>query len=237
MLIAHISDSHIALPAAEGSDRMGDLSRPIGYINALDEQPDLVVHSGDVTHNGTLAEYAESRTALDNLRAPYLVIPGNRDDRAALRAAFAHCLPDSCHDEFVQFSVRQDGWCVIFLDSVSTQSNKGRLCETRLAHFEKMVTDAGELPVVVFMHHPPFEVAVSTYPNQFEDWHDVDAFSGIVSRHRNVRRIYCGHTHRAAAGKVAGIVASSITSMAADLRMDSPETMQEVWPVYRLVEE
>ena len=237
MLIAHISDSHIAVPAAEGSDRMRDLGRSVDYINGLDPQPDLVVHTGDITHNGTPAEYSESLTVLDQIRASLCVIPGNRDDRSALRAAFANRLPESCHGEFIQYSIVNDGWCVIMLDSISTQSNKGRLCETRLAHFSAMLDDAGDMPVIVFMHHPPFDVSVSTYPVQFEDWSDVDAFSGIISRHRNVRHVYCGHTHRTATGNIAGIGASTIPSLATDLRMDSPGTMQEVWPVYRFVVE
>ena len=41
MLIAHISDCHIELPATDGSDRAGDLSRSVEYVNGLADQPDL----------------------------------------------------------------------------------------------------------------------------------------------------------------------------------------------------
>ena len=237
MLIAHISDSHIELPAAEDSDRSGDLLRSVEHINTLDPQPDLVVHTGDVTHYGRPEEYAESVRMLDGLRAPFCVIPGNRDDRVELRKAFESRLPDNCHSEFVQYAIVNEGLCAIMLDSVSTQSNKARLCETRLSHFSALLAEAGDRPVVVFMHHPPFEVTESAYPVQFEDWSEVDALAEIVSRHRNVLNVYCGHSHRAAIGKIAGIGASTIPSMATDLRMGPPADLGEVLPVYRFAGE
>ena len=233
MLIAHISDCHIELPAVGGSDRAGDLSRSVEYVNRLDLQPDLVVHTGDVTHFGKPEEYAEAVRILNGLHAPFCVIPGNRDDRGELRKAFESRLPDGCHPEFVQYAVALDGLYAIMLDSVSTQSNKARLCETRLDHFSSMLDDAGDRPVMVFMHHPPFEVTESSYPVQFEDWSEVDALAGIISRHQNVLSVYCGHSHRSAMGKIAGVDASTIPSMASDLRMGPPADISEVLPVYR----
>ena len=237
MLIAHISDCHIALPPPAGSDRSGDLRRSVDYVNGLDPQPDLVVHTGDVAHDANPEEYAEAISILGRLRARLVAIPGNRDDRAAFRKAFAGHLPDHCHDEFVQYAVATEHCCALLVDSISTHSNKGRLCEARLAHFEALLDGAGDRPVAVFMHHPPFEVTESNYPVQFEDWGEVDAFSSIVAQHRNVKRIYCGHSHRTARGMVAGIEASTIPSMATDLRMGPPASVQDVLPVYRLAEE
>ena len=237
MLIAHISDCHIALPAPDGSDRSGELARAVEHVNGLDPQPDLVVHSGDVAHDAKVEEYAEAVNLLDRLAAPLCVIPGNRDDRGAFRAAFAGLLPTDCHDEFVQYAVAAEGVWVILLDSVSTQSNKGRLCARRLEHFETMLDAAGDRQVVVFMHHPPFEVTASSYPVQFEDWADVDVFADIVSRHGGVRHIYCGHSHRTATGRVGGVDASTIPSMASDLRMGPQASAREVLPVYRFTAE
>lgn len=233
MLIAQISDCHIELPAVDGSDRSGDLARGVDYINGLDPQPDLVVHTGDVAHFGKPEEYAEAVRVLDELRAPFCVIPGNRDDRGELRKAFQSRLPDGCHREFVQYPVALHGLHAIMLDSVSTQSNKARLCKARLEHFSSMLDDAGGRPVVVFMHHPPFEVTASRYPIQFEDWSEVDALAGIMSRHGNVRSVFCGHSHRSAEGKIAGVDASTIPSVASDLRMGPPADMPEIVPVHR----
>jgi 3',5'-cyclic AMP phosphodiesterase CpdA len=180
------------------------------------------------------AEYAQAARILDWLRAQLCVIPGNRDDRLAFWAAFAARLPANCHREFVQYAIVREHACAIMLDTVSTQSKKGRLCKARLAHLGEMLNDAGNRQVVVFMHHPPFEIAEAPEPFQFEDRGNRDDFSGIVSRYRNARHIYCGHSHRTASGKIAGIDASTIPSVAADLRKGRPAGMQE--GIVRLIE-
>ncbi len=227
MLIVQISDSHIAVPAASGSDRAGDLRRCVEYINGLARQPDLVVHSGDIAHHGKPAEYSIAAQILDELRAKLCVIPGNRDDRGALRAAFANRLPQNCHGEFIQYAIVREHMRAIMLDTLSTQSNKGRLCEARLAHLGEMLNDAGGRPVSVFMHHPPFEIAEAPVPFQFEDRGNRDDFSAILSRHRNIQHIYCGHSHQSASGTIAGIDASTIPSIAVDLRRGRLAALQE----------
>ena len=232
MLIAHISDCHIALPPPDGSDRSNDLSRSVDHVNALDPQPDLVVHTGDVAHDAKLEEYDEALRILDRLEAPLCAIPGNRDRRTPFRDAFSDCLPESCHSEFIQYAISNGTHCAIMLDSISEHSNKGRLCEVRRAHFETMLDDAGDKQVIVFMHHPPFEVTESKYPIQFEDWSEVDAFAGVVERHGNILKVCCGHSHRTASGKVGGVGAATIPSIAEDLRLGPPATMEEILPVY-----
>lgn len=234
MLISQISDCHIAWPPAEGVDRLGDLQRCVDYVNGLDPQPDLVVHTGDIAHDGAKAEYEKAAEKLGQLRARLCVIPGNRDDRRELRDAFADRLPANCHEEFVQYLISTEELCVIMLDTMSIDSNKGRLCRTRLDHLNGMLEEADGRPVVLFMHHPPFEIAVASVPFQFEDRANLAEFSEILSCHSNVRRVCCGHSHRAASGHIAGIAASTISSTAEDLRMDKPERMQELWPSHRL---
>ena len=61
----------------------------------------------------------------------------------------------------------------------------------------------------------------------------MDALADIMSRHGNVRSVFCGHSHRSAEGTIAGVDASTIPSVASDLQMGSPADMPEVVPVYR----
>ena len=69
--IVHLSDLHTGRvdPAI-----LGPLTAAIG-----DAQPHLVVFSGDLTQRATRTQFREARAFLDNLTAPYLVIPGNHD--------------------------------------------------------------------------------------------------------------------------------------------------------------
>lgn len=234
MLITQISDCHIAWPPAEGTDRLGDLERCVDYVNSLDPQPDLVMHTGDIAHDAKTIEYEKAAEKLAGLRAPFFVIPGNRDDRRQLRETFADHLAANCHEEFVQYMMSTEKLCAIMLDTLSTQSNKGRLCQVRLDHLDSMLNEAAGRPVVIFMHHQPFEIAIAKVPLQFEDRANLAEFSEILSGHGNVRQIFCGHSHRTASGQVAGIPAFTITSTAKDLRLDDPGCLDKLWPSHQL---
>ncbi len=234
MLIAQISDSHIAVPATSSHCRTGNLEACVDHIAALDPLPDLVVHTGDVAHNGKAEEYAQAADLLGTLPTRLHVIPGNRDDRQALRAAFASLLPADCHAEFVQYAYMQQDLCLIMLDTVSEGSNKGQLCELRLAHLNQMLDNAGDRQLMIFMHHPPFDVTAAADPFQFESRGNAAAFAGILSQHPKVRHVYCGHSHRAASGMVGGVPASTIPSMAEDLRQGPVVSMEKITPLYHI---
>ena len=88
MIIAQISDTHMALDSPDADQRIRDFERTIADINALDPAPDVIVHSGDIVHNGRQDEYAEAVRSSLRRRAPVYVMPGNKDDRANLARGF-----------------------------------------------------------------------------------------------------------------------------------------------------
>ncbi len=91
MIIAQIGDTHIdpERPAARGLiDTAQAFVRCIEQINALDPQPDLVLHTGDLVERRTPEEYARFREIAASLKAPLYAIPGNHDGREAMRAAY-----------------------------------------------------------------------------------------------------------------------------------------------------
>ena len=60
--IAQISDTHLLCPVKVGEtdivkQRINNLKRCVDSINNLDPQPDIIIHTGDVTQNGTVEEY------------------------------------------------------------------------------------------------------------------------------------------------------------------------------------
>ena len=52
MIIAQISDTHLALDAPDANQRLRDFALTVVDINALDPAPDVIVHTGDIVHNG-----------------------------------------------------------------------------------------------------------------------------------------------------------------------------------------
>ena len=105
MIIAHISDTHLEFDTADAARRLRDFASTIADINALDPPADVIVHTGDIVHNGRQDEYAQAAALLAKARAPVYVLPGNKDDRANLRAVLSargYLAPDS---EFIDYAI------------------------------------------------------------------------------------------------------------------------------------
>lgn len=66
-VMAQLSDIHIGRPNDGTGERF---SSAVAEINRMSRQPDLVLLIGDLTHNGTSAEWAEVKNRLDSLDAP-----------------------------------------------------------------------------------------------------------------------------------------------------------------------
>ena len=228
MRIVHLSDTHIA---HDRPARAAALEACVAHINGLLPNADAVVHTGDIAHNGRVDEYRTARSLLDRLSMPYFVLPGNRDDRRNLAAAFAdgrHIRPEM---PFVQYAVEEFPARLIVVDSLNEGVSKGRLCTERLAHIRRMLEADASRPACLFLHHPPFEVAVGPYPRHFDPWSDAGALTAELRRHSHLSGIFCGHVHRAFDTAVGGIEASVVSCLADDLRWDRPERAEQGLPV------
>lgn len=229
MRIIQISDSHIS---RKHPARTVDLQTCIQHINAAEPQPDIVVHTGDITHHGRAEEYEIARRLLDNLSAPYFVLAGNRDNRHGLIKVFADGRHIRFGMDFVQYSVEHFDARLILIDTVSEYSNKGRLCQARLAHIEHMLATDTSRPAVLFLHHPPFEVNVVPDPFQFEEWADVKALMAQLGKHHQICGVFCGHVHRNVEGAIGAVRASAVSCVAFDLRKGSAIASNRDLPIF-----
>jgi predicted MPP superfamily phosphohydrolase len=141
MIIAQISDTHIALDTPDANQRIRDLEVTIADINALDPAPDAIVHTGDIVHNGRQDEYAEATRILAQARAPVYVIPGNKDDRTNLRAAFSPRGYLNLESGFIEYAIEDYPVRLIAVDTLNTGSNKGDFCPDRADRCGKRKTD------------------------------------------------------------------------------------------------
>ena len=234
MIIAQISDTHIALDTPDADQRIRDFEGTIADINALDPSPDVIVHTGDIVHNGRQDEYAEAVRILAQARAPVYVLAGNKDDRANLRAAFSaggYLAPDS---EFIDYAIEDFPVRLIAVDTLSSRSNKGDFCPERARRLIGMIDAETTKPIAVFAHHPPFEVPVGPDPLNFETPEMMARLARALQHSGRVVAVFSGHVHRAAAGNIESIPASVVPCIATTLRKGEYPAHMKMRPVYHV---
>ena len=218
MIITHLCDTHISLPEPVGSHRLDDLQCTVDEINGLETQPDIVMHGGDIAHDGKLEEYRAAHDILQTLKAPLFVMPGNKDKRGPMGEVFGDYYGDCPSPEFVQYAIDDFDTRIIVLDTLDDGERLGILCDQRFADFEAMLAQEPQKPTVIFMHHPMFEIPEAPRPFQFVSQANVDRIAELLLRNSQVERIYCSHAHRFGKGVIGGVETSCISSTANDLR-------------------
>ena len=233
MIIAQISDTHLALDKLDTDQRIRDLELTIADINALDPAPDVIFHTGDIVHNGRPDEYAQAVIALAKARAPVYVLAGNKDDRANLHAAFSARGYLTSDSGFIDYAIDDYPVRLIALDTQSSVGNKGDFCPERVKRLHKLV-DAGTKPIAVFTHHPPFEVTVGPERLHFETPEMASRLSQALQQSGRVVAVFSGHVHRATTGHVGSIPATVVQCIATTLRRGEYPPDMKTRPVYHI---
>ena len=234
MLIAQISDTHILPPESDqpaASLRADCLRRCVADINL--QKPDAVVFTGDTVQHGQPDEYALLRELLAPLEVPLYPVPGNRDDKIAMRAAFSDHpdLPSS--GEFFHYVVDKHEVRFVGIDSTLAGERKGRFCEARQAWLDTTLSGEPERPTLLFIHHPPFDVG-DHYVGGYRLPEEAVALEDIVSRYPQVKGLLCGHVHWPVERRWAETEARIMPSVAIDVRNGIDEIAARGRPVYLL---
>ncbi len=212
MKLIHLTDTHF-VPRGEtlyGGDPRETLVRCVDDINRQHGDADLCVVTGDLTHWGEPDAFESLRECLVPLRPPLQLLIGNHDNREEFRRWF----PEQVLDEigFVQ-SVRDFApGRFLFLDTVQEGTHAGWYCEARQAWLAKRLEEAGDRPIYLFMHHPPF--AIGLEPLDRISLQQKEAFAAIVRPHRGkIKHLFFGHIHRPLSGHWMGISFSTLRAI------------------------
>jgi len=138
--IVHFTDTHMDAGEELRARREADLANHVAVINRLDPQPDVVIFTGDMANGGKPEEYDIVRRHMDNLRAPWLAVPGNRDSRRRMRAAFANHEWGGGHAQGpLDFFVQVGPLALIGFDSKGPGTNKGWAHEERRQSLRRLL--------------------------------------------------------------------------------------------------
>ena len=222
MLIAHISDTHLFQPDPNDPmtlERIDALKAFVAYIKGTDEKPDLILHSGDVCHDGQPEDYALVRSILEGIDVPVHFAQGNRDIGANLVAGLGDLGDTKLVEDYLIYGI--DGYPVrlIAMDTHNRGDRIGTTCSVRLCLLEELLKEQPDKPTALFMHHPPFEVPTSKYPFQFDDPVLADAFLRLIRQNTQIVHLFCGHMHRDFGVKLETCYASVTPSLVPDNRL------------------
>jgi Icc protein len=182
MKIAHISDIH----CGEVHFVPGLLDRAINEIN--DQQPDIVVCSGDLTTFGFRHEYLTAREYIDRIDCDSIVVvPGNHDSRNVGYVHFEELFGDR------NSVLRKGGVAIVAIDSSEPDLDHGQIGRGRYRWIEEQFgrEEPADLNIFVLHHH------LLPVPGTGRERNVVyDAGDAIECLQRSgVRLVLSGHKH------------------------------------------
>jgi Icc protein len=200
-ILAQISDPHLGEPPIAGVKPKKSLREVLAAIEALPNPIDAILVSGDLAEHAKPKEYALARELIGGLGVPVHVLPGNKDDRATMRAAFD--LPGEA-DAPIDYAVDLGPLRLIVADSTIPGEDRGDFTPAQLEWLDAELAGAPEQPTIVAMHQPPLVVGMADWDCVIMRSADREALAAVIDRHPQVRAIVGGHLHRIAASALAG---------------------------------
>lgn len=223
-LMFQLTDTHWGYKGPANPDPAAAFERAVTEIARWPTRPELVVHTGDVTHRTTdagerKARLEAARAMLAKLGTELLVIPGEHDADADHGVAFQGVFGPTHQARELH------GVHLIALDNVSDP--KGGLGDEQLAWLEQEVGKVpADKPLLVFAHRPLFSLV------QPWDWftQDGDKALAILESHPNTTVFY-GHIHQAHLHKTGSTLHVSTRSLVFPLPapLSQPEKKPLPW--------
>ena len=181
-LLVQLSDPHVGADWGDG-DSVARLAAAVASVRALEPNPDAVLISGDLADHAADSEYEKVRELLAPLEAPLYVLPGNHDDRLALRRHFG--VPGA-EDQPVQYVADLGPLRLVV---------RGELDADRLSWLEATLAAAPSIPTLLALHHPPLAIGIPAFDEIGLPVEDRRGLGKVVEAHPQVRRIVAGHAH------------------------------------------
>lgn len=206
-MLVQLSDLHVG--ARTGGDPERDAAAAVRAVTALRPAPSAVLVSGDLADSGTPEQYARVRALLAGLppQVPVHVLPGNHDDRAALRAAFpiGGEATASAADGRYRYAVRCGGLRLVACDTTVPGQDAGRLDAEHRAWLAETLAADLLTPTILALHHPPLLTGLRPLDPLAVPAQDRAPLAELLAKHPQVRRVVAGHVHVASTALLGGV--------------------------------
>lgn len=190
VLVVQLSDSHLFAETDGtllGMPTRDSLHAVIGLV--LEEQPhiDLVLATGDLSQDGTVASYQAFREASDRLDAPKRWLPGNHDEVREMAIA-------ARQSDVLEAITDIGGWRVTMLDSSVSGSVPGYLEDKQLQLLVQALSEAPDRHHLVCLHHHPVPIGAAWM--EPIGLRNPEALFSVLDRFPQTRAVLWGHVHQ-----------------------------------------
>ena len=147
-IVVQISDTHLRAEPNTPPDRNPDAALSATIAAVRDVRADLVVLTGDLSDDGSIAALSRVRDFAGQLSAPILALAGNHDDPVNVREVFG-----------TTDMMEVGSWRVLTVQSVIPGQDHGSVdVEALTGRLDRL----DDRPTVLAIHHPPR--SPSTHP-------------------------------------------------------------------------
>ena len=186
--ILQVTDCHI-LPGegdeVYGTDTYRSLEAVLRAALALDQPPERIIATGDLSEDGSDASYARLRDLFLATGLPVNIVPGNHDSLEAMQRTLL------CDAVSMDPVLDIEGWRIAFLNSQVPGHAHGYLDDAELQLLTLALDEAPARSVVTCLHHGPIRPCPSTGCHLHND----GTLLELLAARPNARIVLAGHAH------------------------------------------
>ena len=190
VLLVQLSDSHLFAEADRtllGMNTRDSLSTVIELVRLQQPRVDLVIATGDLSQDGTLASYQLFRRLSEQIDAPARWIPGNHDEPQVMAQA-------AVQSSLLEPLLDIGNWRITLLDSAVPGSVPGYLQDDQLQLLARALSEAPERHHLVCFHHHPVPIGCPWM--EPIGLRNPEALFAVLDRFPQVRAVLWGHVHQ-----------------------------------------
>jgi Icc protein len=177
--VLQISDTHLRAQANTSDDNDPDACLAASIAGARGIDVDLVLLTGDLTDDGSVAALQRLRNLVGVFAAPVLAVAGNHDILGNVRSVFGDA-------DWAEVGA----WQVVAVESLIAGEVHGSIDVDDLLRRLDVLDDR---PTVIAIHHPPR----STSTHQWFELIGAEQMLAAARDRPNVRAVVSGHLHQA----------------------------------------
>jgi Icc protein len=187
-----ISDSHMGFSAEANPDVTGTLQATVEKINGLPQEPDFIIHTGDLSHTSRPAEFDTLDDVLKGAKPKQVFfVPGEHDTLVDHGKMFLQRYGENARGRG-WYSFNHKDVHFAGLSNVAMLDGLGTLGPEQIAWLEAdLASQPSSRPVVVFAHIPLWSV----YPEWGWGTKDSEQALGYLKRFGSVT-VLNGHIHQ-----------------------------------------